>query len=223
MDVSLVIPVYNEEKYIEKCLESVFKQTILPNEVIIVDNNSTDKTIEIAKRFPVKIIKESKQGLSFARNTGFDKSKYELIARTDADAILPKNWVKKIINNFKKNKIDALSGSFSYFGIFNKPTSTTPSKIYLETLSAFSNGKRYLFGPNTILTRKIWLKAKHLVNSDDTKVHEDINLSICINKVGGKIGYDPTLCVQVSGRRIRGKPQSFFIEYPIRLVNTLLQ
>lgn len=57
MRVSLVIPIYNEEKYIKKCLDSVKCQVEKPDEIIVVDNNSTDNTVNIAKKYNVRLLK----------------------------------------------------------------------------------------------------------------------------------------------------------------------
>lgn len=223
MKVSLVIPSYNEEYYIGQCLTSAFKQSDLPDEVIVVNNNSTDKTVEIAKKFPVKIVNEPVQGMIPARNRGFDEARGEIIARCDADALLPTDWVAKIKENFKKGGIDALSGPIIFYDLFEKIATPLPSIVHLEFLKLISKGKRYLIGPNMALTEKIWQEVKNKVNLDDSEVHEDLDLSININKIGGKIGYDPDLIVSISGRRIKKNPESFFIEYPIRLIKTLLQ
>jgi glycosyltransferase involved in cell wall biosynthesis len=222
MKVSVIIPAYNEEKYIRKCLQSLVNQEILANEIIVVDNNCSDKTVEIAKKFGITIVLERKQGMIYARNRGFNSAKYEIIARCDADTILPKDWIKKIINNFKNKQIDALSGPIVYHDSFLRSASIHPSHLYLESLKLFSNGNRYLVGPNMIITKKIWSKVKNEVNLDDSIVHEDIDLSLNITKIGGKIGYDNTLVVKSSSRRILNKPDSFFLEYPARFVTTFL-
>ncbi|MCX7955942.1 MAG: glycosyltransferase family 2 protein, partial [Patescibacteria group bacterium] len=82
MTISIIIPAYNEEKYIENALKSLVNQTEKPDEVIVVDNNCTDKTIKIAKKYqkklPLKIIHETKQGIAYSRNTGFNKAKGEI-------------------------------------------------------------------------------------------------------------------------------------------------
>jgi len=263
MKVSVVVPAYNEEKYIKKCLFSLTNQIVPADEIIIVDNNCRDKTIEIAKKFKVRIVKEKTQGMIPARNRGFNSTRYEIIARCDADVIVPKDWIKRIKKNFEneaprphgqgsfsqassgaeslrsKNaslthgltpgvfakgdkKIDALTGPVTFTDLFRKETSSTPSKIYLESLRAFSRGKRHLIGPNMALRKDIWNKVKNIVNLDDKKVHEDIDLSLNIAKVKGKIGYDPKLIVGISARRLKKHPESFFLEYPIRMVKTFL-
>lgn len=218
----MVIPAFNEEKYIKKSLASVMNQKVEADEIIVVNNNSRDRTEEIAIGMGAKVVREPKQGMIPARNRGFDSAKYEIIARIDADVIVPTDWIKQIKKSFEKKNYDAFTGPVTFNDLFAKPTSTLPSKIYLESLSVLTRGNRYLMGPNMTLKRDIWLKVRRLVNLDDSKVHEDIDLSLNIIKVGGKIGFDPDLVVQISARRIKKHPESFFLEYPARIVKTFL-
>ncbi|MCX7881190.1 MAG: glycosyltransferase family 2 protein [Patescibacteria group bacterium] len=219
MKISVIIPVYNEEKYIEQCLQSIINQSEKPDEIIIVDNNCNDKTVEIAKKYPVKIIKEKKQGLTCARNRGFDEVKYEIIARCDADTILPKNWIETIKKNFQ-SPIDALSGPIIFY---NLPIKTALfSQIYLAFMKILLMGKNILIGPNMVITKKTWQKIKKKVCLDDKKVHEDVDLAIHINQIDGKIKIDSSLIAFISARRIKNNPFSFFIEYPLRLIKTLI-
>lgn len=100
MKVSVVIPAYNEEKFIKKALKSVTNQLVDADEIIVVNNNSSDKTVEITRSFSVRIIDEKKQGMISARNTGFDNAKYDIIARIDADVQVPPDWIQRIKRNF---------------------------------------------------------------------------------------------------------------------------
>jgi len=222
MKISVVIPAFNEEKYIGACLKGVNDQEIKADEIIVVDNNSTDKTKSIAEKMGATVVIEKKQGLIHARNKGFESAKYEIIARCDADCIVPEDWVKKILENFKNKNIDALSGPIIFYDSFLRSASTHPSRLYLESLRVLSKGNRYLVGPNMAITKDIWRKVKTIVNLDDSKVHEDIDLSLNIIKVNGKIEYDNSLVVKSSSRRIKSKPKSFFLEYPTRIAKTFL-
>lgn len=225
MKVSVVIPAYNEEKYIKKALVSVFNQTIKADEVLVVNNNSTDSTKEIALGFGAKVIDESVQGMIPARNRGFNEAKFDVIARIDADVEVKRDWIKTIKYNFTNKKIDALSGPIilTHPKLKLVPESPIPGHLYLESLRLLTKGNRYLQGPHMALTKNIWLKVKDLVSMDASKVHEDLDLSLKIIKAGGVIGYDKTLTVKESARRMIEKPESFFIEYPIRIIKTFIE
>src|SRR5579885_2506952 len=93
--ISLVIPAHNEESHLAACLDAVAAQTVRPFEVIVVDNNSSDATAEVARSYSfVRVVREPRQGLAFARDAGFDAARGELIGRIDADTLLPPNWVE---------------------------------------------------------------------------------------------------------------------------------
>jgi len=101
---SIVIPCYNEEKYIAKTLKSIHKQDFTgAYEVIVVDNNCTDKTAEIAKKYGAKVIKEHRPGVCWARQAGTKVAKGEIIISTDADTTFDKNWLANIDARFIKN------------------------------------------------------------------------------------------------------------------------
>ncbi len=219
MTVSVVIPAYNEEKYIKSCLEAFENQDEKPFEIIVVDNNCTDHTVEIAKQYPVTIIQEEKQGMAFARNAGFNFASGDIIARCDADTIVPKDWIKKIKNNFVNTNINALTGPSYFYDLFLAKQSLLLFLYYHYILRIILR-HHILAGPNLALTKNLWKKIKYEVCIDDTLVHEDIDLSLHIHKYG-EIHFDPSLIVRVSGRRIKNNPLSFFVEYPLRLIKTL--
>lgn len=218
MKVSVVIPVYNEERFIRTCLVSLTNQIDEADEIIIIDNNCTDRTIEIAREFNVRIVKERQQGITHARNKGFDSARYPLIGRCDADSVLPKNWIQKIKRQFESRQIDALVGPLIFYDV---PVRTALGvRAYMGVMKRIL-GHFPLNGPNMIITKDIWNRVRKNICPDDSKVHEDIDLSIHINKAGGKIFYDKNLLVKVSGRRVKHNPISFFLEYPLRFFKTL--
>ena len=111
--VTVIVPVHNGEQTIQPLLESLQKLNYDRNkvEVIVVDGNSTDKTQEIVKKYPVKLVIEEKKGLNLARNIGIKFSNGEIIAFTDSDCIVPPNWITKIVENFKDQKVSCVGGS----------------------------------------------------------------------------------------------------------------
>ncbi len=219
MKITVVIPVYNEEKYIKQCLESLKTQEVAPDEIIIVDNNCTDNTLLVVKEFNMRVVSEKKQGIAAARNAGFNAAQYDIIARTDADARLPSNWIKKIKEDFEDVSIDAIGGPIVYL---KTPFQSTWYSNMFYYLLNIVQGHHTLIGSNLALRKEIWEKVKDEVCTNDSQVHEDADLAIHIHKKGGKIGYDSELVIACSPRRIVRKPGSFFAEYPIRLIRTLL-
>ena len=109
MRVSVAVPAYNEERVLEKCLRSLKSQTV-SCEVIVCDNNSTDRTYEIAKKYADKVVKEKKQGVAHAFNAASKAATGELIAFTGADCIVPKDWIEKYIPLFDDRKVIACFG-----------------------------------------------------------------------------------------------------------------
>lgn len=221
MRVSVVIPAYNEEKYIKKCLKSLEAQEVKPDEIIVVDNNCTDRTITIAKKFKVRIVKEKNQGMIFARNRGFNTAKYEIIARCDADTILPPDWIRRIKNNFKRNKIIALTGPAYFYDVSIPPKKRKVDLVYPTFLRPTKLIQKHetLFGANMAIRKSVWEKVKDEVCLDDSQVHEDMDLAFHINPLG-KIRYSRSLKVGISARRFKKDPKSW-VEYPVRWVKTM--
>ena len=220
MKVSVVIPALNEANYIGACLKSLLAQTVKPYEVIVVDNNSRDKTAQIAKELGARIIHESQQGIVYARNAGFNAARSEIIARCDADTVLPVNWIEEIVKVFEKHNIVAVSGPVYYYDapfFMRLPIYSRLFFVFMRLLQ----GHHTLLGFNMAVKREAWNVVKEKVCNDPV-IHEDIDLSIHLAKIG-KVFYDTNLIVQSSARRIIKSPYSFFIKYPLMLSSTLLK
>lgn len=118
LTLSLVIPAYNEEKYIWSCLEHALKHGAgYITEIIVIDNASTDATKSIAASYPsVRVITEQKKGVSFARQRWYEESTGDIIACVDADTRIPQDWAKKMVDIFAKDpKVGFVTGPYSYY------------------------------------------------------------------------------------------------------------
>lgn len=164
LKTSLVITVLNEANYIENLIDSISIQTVLPNEVIIVDGGSRDDTVKIIKE-KARVLKKNninvfvkKGNRSVGRNYAIKNAKYEIILITDAGCTLDKNWVKNIIKPFEDKKIDIVAGYYKgkHKNIFEK--SLVP---YVLVMPDKVNPKDFLPATRSMaLRRNVWGKLK---------------------------------------------------------------
>ncbi len=118
MTVSVVVPAYNAERYISRCIESVVKQTVLPLELILVDDGSVDGTLNILneymKRFPslIRVIAKGNGGVSSARNEGVRHACGEYICFVDADDVIDESYIESHL------RVMVLFGADISFGRF---------------------------------------------------------------------------------------------------------
>ena len=195
--LSIVIPAYNEERHIAACLDSIATQTSMPDEVIVVDNNSTDQTVQIARRYPfVKIVRESEQGLIPTRNHGFRVAHGDVLARINADVILEPDWVAIAKAHFDADaKLGGLTGPAAtclippHFGRVR-----LISRWYLLRSDAYFR-VRVMWGANMVIRASAWREINTAACSDDTIVHEDQDLSLLLAGNGWSVAYDKHLLV----------------------------
>ena len=100
---SIIVPVYNVEKYIKKCLDSIFNQTFNDYEVIVVNDGTEDKSMEIVSKYNVKTINQENKGLSAARNRGVKEAIGEYIIFVDSDDYIDSDLLKQINNSLNNN------------------------------------------------------------------------------------------------------------------------
>lgn len=197
--ISVVIPCWNEEKNIRRTLLKLNHQTIPREdyEVIIVDGGSKDRTREIAKKMGARVIMQKREGIGGARNDGFLAAKAEFIATTDADCIVPNQWLEIFLEDFQDPRVVAVTGPD---GPIEK---NWKSRLTYFILRCFIQGMT-LFnlygtaGTNSAFRKSAFIKCggyKSLPHSDDVEIAFRI-------KNLGKIVYDIRTFVNLSVRRL---------------------
>jgi len=214
MKVSVVIPARNEEKYIGKCLQSLLEQEEKADEIIVVDNNSSDKTAEIAKSYGARVLEEKTQGITYARTLGFNSAKSEIIARVDADTTVPKDWILRIKKHFEDKNTNVIFGPFHYFNLPKRiQISDKPSIAYSKFLKLFLKNN-ILYGANMALRASVWNRVKADLCANDKDVHDDFDLAFHLWKYT-EIKFDEKLVASTSSRRLKNFVS--YIEYINRL------
>lgn len=211
LTISIVIPVYNEENYLEECLNTIRAQTVQPEAVFVVDNNSTDATTKIAKRFSfVTLLSEKKQGVLFARDRGFNAAKTDIIGRIDADTHLTPDWVETVKKLFVEYPTySAVNGPVYYYEMpMSKKNYWIDHQIRLR-LYRGDRGAPFLFGSNSAIRRTEWLEVSKAICRDDRAVHEDLDLAVHLVQQGKSILYDKRLLASTSARRYDDDIKSF--------------
>ena len=117
--VSIIIPVYNVESYVGRCLDSIVKQTYAPIEVIIIDDGSDDGSSRICKEYAnnyyyIKLIRQTNQGQSAARNHGIQVATGDYISFVDSDDYIENDYIEYLMNLQKKYQADIAIGGFQY-------------------------------------------------------------------------------------------------------------
>ena len=159
--ISVIIPSFNEEENIAQCLVSLSHQTIdrTEYEIIVVDGGSTDKTCEIARKYADMVFIQTSKKVGGARNDGALASKGDIIATTDADCILPSDWIEQVRNAFTDPVVvqvygpvypieDSIGNRFSLF------LANTFSRI-----GYYSRTFYYTLGCNTAFRKDAFIKA----------------------------------------------------------------
>lgn len=166
-DLQVIIPVYNSEHYLEKCIDSVVSQNgkykIL---ITIINDGSTDRSREILKRYEsfedVEIIDQPNKGFSGARNTGLSNIKAEYIAFVDSDDILPKNSLELLMDCAKANNADIAQGAYDSISENDEFIShfSIPEKKRDGTALGFPWGKVYRsdLWRNVTFPEKYWFE-----------------------------------------------------------------
>ena len=201
MFVSVVVPAYNEEKYLGRCLQSLRGQRYPAArfEVIVVDNASTDATAGIADRLGARVASEPRKGVARARQTGFQEAQGRVVASTDADTVLPPDWLSRIAENFADPGLGGLYGPVQWFDGSRHQQWMLRYPVTWGLVLSNQVGRSLWWGSNFAVRRDVFWQAGGF--PVDWAAGEDTDLSLRVNRIA-RVRFDPHLVVLSSSRRM---------------------
>jgi len=201
MKFSVVIPLYNKEHYIEQTIRSVLNQSCEDYEVIVVDDGSRDRSLELARKYEsdrVRIIAQENQGVSVARNTGIQNARGKFIAFLDADDQWQANYlatIQSLTDQYPESDIfvtayavDMGNGKVNYSTRLEPETGCLPS--YWLTLA---KGYDFVWTSATVIRRSALLRAGLFKPGE--KIGQDLDMWARVARINPKVAYSNAICV----------------------------
>lgn len=178
--ISVIVPIYNVEKYIKKCVDSIIKQTYKNIEIILVDDGSPDECGKICDEYSIKdsriiVVHKANGGLSDARNVGIDKANGKYICFIDSDDYIDDNYIELLYNAIKENNVE-----ISQCGI----KKITEDEVFIENIG---------YKENNVKNSKQMLKDLYITNWENIVVWNKMYLRELFNDIRfpkGKIHED---------------------------------
>lgn len=199
--ISIIVPVYNCEKYISNCINSILEQSFKDFELILVDDGSSDRSFEICESFAkkdnrVRAIHQPNSGVSRARNRGMDEAKGEYIGFVDGDDCVDKEMYERLYKNLAYNNADiSICGIVNYFvkkdGTTEKVRQSQVDGFWIfsgeQALKEALQSRLYSVNPvNKLFKRELFDKLRY----PEGKISEDAFLIPVVISKAGKVVYD---------------------------------
>lgn len=205
--IVVVIPCRNDALMLDACLRALAVQTRAPDAVIVVDNDSADDSVTIARRYGIEPLTETLVGIWPAAARGYDAAlaQADVIARIDADSRPHPDWVSRIETAFQDDDaLGVLTGGAEFYGIDR-------IGAYLGEHWYIGGGRFWVqawlgiplvFGSNFAMRAALWQRVRTQVGRTNARIHDDLDLTIHLHRTDG-VRWDRTLRMPVSARPLR--------------------
>ena len=191
MKVSIIIPVYNTEQYLPRCIDSILGQSFTDFELLLIDDGSTDGSAKICDAYAekdsrIRVLHKENGGVSSARNLGLNEAKGEWVVFVDSDDWISDNCIKLLTEPLRNKEFDIVVGDYRIIGEFPYNLELSlPEGAYHETgiTHTFCNGGIYIMSWNKLYRKEFLLKNQ--LAFEEGKVHEDEILAFeisCLEK-----------------------------------------
>ncbi len=205
--VSVVVPVLDDATALARCLDRLRRQTRPPDEVVVVDNGSSDASAAVARSYGARVVAEPRPGIPRAAATGYDAATGDVVVRCDADTVPGRRWLERLVAPLERDaSLDAVTG----LGVFRdgpRGLRLVLTVLYLGAYYVSSHlalGHTVLWGSNMAIRRTSWLAVADRVHRD-ADVHDDMDLAFVLGPQR-RIRLVP-VAVGVSARSVRGARQ----------------
>lgn len=207
--VSVVVPVRDDARHLDRCLRALSRQSIPPLEIVVVDNASSDDSVAVARAHGARVVPEPRVGIPAAAATGYDATVGEVIVRLDADTVPPEDWIESLLLVLdRRPEIVAVTG-IGVFGDAPPGLGHLLAGLYLGSyylLGALAAGHHVLWGSSMAVRRETWQAVSATVHRTDPELHDDMDLALVLGPAA-RIALAPSVQVGVSARSVRGASQ----------------
>ncbi|MFD1713444.1 glycosyltransferase family 2 protein [Amnibacterium flavum] len=204
--MSVVIPVKDDGVELERVLQDLAAQTVAPDEVIVVDNASTEDIASIARRAGARVVFEAAPGIPAAASAGYDAAASPIIARCDADSRLPRDWIERIEHRIGRGDVAAVTGPGDFYSDADVERDGRVlrllSNVYMSSYRWGMHaalGNPPLFGSNCAFRADVWRAVRSRVHRTGDDIHDDIDLSVHLGR-RHLVAWDRDLRVGISSR-----------------------
>lgn len=198
----MVIPVLNDADFLEPCLAALEHQRRPADEIVVVDNGSTDDSAAVARAHGARVIWEPIKGIPRAASAGYDAATGDIIARLDADSIPGPDWLERIEHAFTTRQgLNFVTGRSRFYGS-NRLIHWIGENLYIGAMYTVLPpffGHMPVFGSNMAMRADTWRELSDEVHREEALVHDDLDLTFHI-KPEMTVFYDRDLIVGVSAR-----------------------
>ncbi|GAA2086458.1 glycosyltransferase family A protein [Pseudolysinimonas kribbensis] len=201
MFVSVVIPVRNDGPMLRRALDALAAQTRRADEIVVVDNGSTDDSAAIAAAAGARIVTEPIAGIPRASAVGYDAARGDIIARIDADTVVPPTWLEHALTDFDDAQVDLLTGHATFYGA-GAVTRRLGRAWWVGGMywsMSIYLGHPPVFGSNFAMRRQVWTQLGDEVHRYGLGIHDDLDLSLHV-KPWMTVRHDPSWTAEISAR-----------------------